>query len=70
MFDYEILYRCPNTSARVGSFSTPHGKVNTPQFMPVGTLGTVKGVTSNQLVDTNAQMILANTYHLHLQPGS
>ncbi len=69
MFDYEILYRCPNTSARVGSFSTPHGKVNTPQFMPVGTLGTVKGVTSNQLEETNAQMILANTYHLHLQPG-
>ncbi len=69
MFDFEIHHRCPNTSARVGSFSTPHGNVNTPQFMPVGTLGTVKGVTSNQLLETNAQMILANTYHLHLQPG-
>ncbi len=69
MFDFDIHYRCPNTSARVASFSTPHGKVNTPQFMPVGTLGTVKGVTSNQLQEVNAQMILANTYHLHLQPG-
>ncbi len=69
MFDFEIHYRCPNTSARVGSFNTPHGKINTPQFMPVGTLGTVKGVTSKQLLETGAQMILANTYHLHLQPG-
>jgi queuine tRNA-ribosyltransferase len=48
---------------------TPNGIVNTPRFMPVGTLGTVKGVTSKQLETTGAEMILANTFHLHLQPG-
>ena len=48
---------------------TPHGIVETPRFMPVGTLATVKGLTPAQLAPTGAQMILANTYHLHLQPG-
>ena len=69
MFDFQIQARCPNTAARVASFSTPHGNLTTPQFMPVGTLGTVKGITATQLKEVNAQMILANTYHLHLQPG-
>ncbi len=69
MFDFKIQSKCPNTSARVASFSTPHGNLNTPQFMPVGTLGTVKGVTSKQLKEVNAEMILANTFHLHIQPG-
>ncbi|WP_269622343.1 tRNA guanosine(34) transglycosylase Tgt [Prochlorococcus marinus] len=69
MFDFKIHVNCPNTFARVGSFSTPHGIVRTPQFMPVGTMGTVKGITSNQLKETCAQMILANTYHLHINPG-
>ena len=50
-------------------FSTPHGVVETPRFMPVGTLGSVKTLTPSQLKDTGAQMILSNTYHLHLQPG-
>ena len=69
MFSFEIKAHCPNTRARVGSFQTPHGFVSTPRFMPVGTLGTVKGITSSQLKDVGAQMLLANTYHLHLQPG-
>ncbi|MGA9381683.1 MAG: tRNA guanosine(34) transglycosylase Tgt [Phormidium sp.] len=60
---------CTNSQARAGVFSTPHGKVETPRFMPVGTLATVKTVTPQQLQATGAQMILANTYHLHLQPG-
>jgi queuine tRNA-ribosyltransferase len=50
-------------------FSTPHGLVETPRFMPVGTLANVKTVTPAQLLETGAQMILCNTYHLHLQPG-
>ncbi len=50
-------------------FTTPHGIVETPRFMPVGTLATVKTVTPAQLRDTGAQMVLANTYHLHLRPG-
>ncbi|WP_269612218.1 tRNA guanosine(34) transglycosylase Tgt [Prochlorococcus marinus] len=68
-FDFQIKSRCNSTLARVGSFKTPNGIVNTPRFMPVGTLGTVKGVTSKQLKKTGAEMILANTFHLHLQPG-
>ncbi len=50
-------------------FFTPHGVVETPRFMPVGTLANVKTLTPAQLKDTGAQMVLANTYHLHLQPG-
>ncbi|KGG13092.1 MULTISPECIES: tRNA guanosine(34) transglycosylase Tgt [Prochlorococcus] len=69
MFNFQIKTNCSNTNARVGCFHTPHGEVHTPQFMPVGTLATVKGVSPNQLLGTGAQMILANTYHLHLQPG-
>ena len=56
-------------AARAGTFTTPHGPVETPAFMPVGTLGTVKGLTSAELSDLGASMILANTYHLYLRPG-
>ena len=69
MFSFHIKNRCNQTFARVASFHTPHGVVTTPRFMPVGTLGTVKGISSKQLEGVGAQMILANTYHLHLQPG-
>ncbi|MFL0769093.1 MAG: tRNA guanosine(34) transglycosylase Tgt [Prochlorococcus sp.] len=69
MFRFEIKAHCPKTNARVGCFHTPHGPVHTPRFMPVGTLGTVKGITAGQLRETGAQMVLSNTYHLHLQPG-
>jgi len=68
-FSFELLATCPKTGARVGRFHTPHGIVETPRFMPVGTLANVKTVTPDQLQATGAQMILANTYHLHLQPG-
>lgn len=68
-FSYSLIASCSHTKARAGVFSTPHGDVDTPKFMPVGTVGTVKGVTPSQLQDVNAQMILGNTYHLHIQPG-
>ncbi len=68
-FTYTVAARCSHTAARAGTFATPHGLVETPRFMPVGTLGTVKGITPAQLADAGAQMILANTFHLHLQPG-
>ncbi len=58
-----------NLQARAGIFTTPHGIVETPRFMPVGTLANVKTMTPLHLKDCGAQMILANTYHLHLQPG-
>lgn len=60
---------CSQTKARAGVFVTPHGLVETPKFMPVGTLATVKTLTPAQLETAGAQMVLANTYHLHLQPG-
>ncbi len=69
LFTFEIKSHCSRTRARVGSFKTPHGVVETPQFMPVGTLATVKGLSPLQLENLGAQTILANTYHLHLQPG-
>jgi queuine tRNA-ribosyltransferase len=68
-FSFQLLATCSQTKARVGVFSTPHGIVETPRFMPVGTLATVKTITPAQLQDTGAQMVLSNTYHLHLQPG-
>ncbi len=69
MFSFKSTSYCNKTNARTGVLTTPHGEVCTPKFMPVGTLATVKGLTSNQLNATNASMILSNTFHLHLQPG-
>lgn len=68
-FSYHCQANCSHTKARAGIFQTPHGPVETPRFMPVGTAATVKGITPEQLAKTDAQMVLANTYHLHLQPG-
>src|SRR5881394_3608837 len=56
-------------AARAGVFTTPHGSVETPAFMPVGTLATVKALDPGDLVAMGATMILANAYHLHLRPG-
>jgi queuine tRNA-ribosyltransferase len=68
-FAFDVLHTDASSSARRGALTTPHGKVETPAFMPVGTQGTVKGVDRDRLRDTGAQMILANTYHLTLRPG-
>lgn len=57
-------------AARVGEFQTPHGKVQTPVFMPVGTVGTVKSLDTADITHTDAQIILGNTYHLYLRPGT
>src|SRR5919199_3418677 len=56
-------------SARRGTLTTPHGVVQTPAFMPVGTRGAVKAITHRDLEDLGAEIILGNTYHLHLRPG-
>ena len=64
---FELLAR--DGMARRGRLTTPHGVVETPAFMPVGTLGTVKGLLPDQVRDAGASMVLANTYHLHLRPG-
>ncbi len=68
-FEFRLTHRDATTSARRGLFLTPHGPVQTPGFMPVGTQGTVKGVTIDQVAETGADMILGNTYHLALRPG-
>jgi queuine tRNA-ribosyltransferase len=66
---FEIMARDPCTKARAGLLHTPHGVVETPVFMPVGTAGTVKGMTQEQLEALGVQLLLANTYHLYLRPG-
>ena len=67
---YELLHQDAHCDARLGRLTTPHGEVDLPAFMPVGTLGTVKGVDVERLAETGAQMILGNTYHLALRPGA
>ncbi len=67
MFEFDIQYR--DGRARVAQFRTPRGTVTTPMFMPVGTQGTVKGISPQELTDIGSQMILGNTYHLMLRPG-
>lgn len=67
---YELLSVCRHTKARRGRLHTPHGTVETPAFMPVGTQGTVKTVGSEDLEALGFEQILSNTYHLSLRPGS
>lgn len=66
---YELLHECKQTGARRGVIHTPHGDIQTPVFMPVGTQATVKSMTPEELKEVNAQIILSNTYHLFLRPG-
>jgi len=66
---FEVLKRDGGTRARRGRLTTPHGVVETPVFMPVGTAATVKAVKPDDVKETGAQIILANTYHLYLRPG-
>lgn len=67
---FELQYTDSKTNARAGLITTDHGQIETPIFMPVGTVGTVKGVHLPELKeDIKAQIILGNTYHLYLRPG-
>lgn len=68
-FWYELKHVCKQSGARYGILHTPHGDVETPMFMPVGTLATVKGIAPEMLKEMGSQVILANTYHLWLRPG-
>lgn len=69
MFEFKINHKSKNGLARTGTFKTPHGNIQTPVFMPVGTKGTVKTLSKDELKTLNAEIILANTYHLYLRPG-
>ena len=68
MFEYELIKKDGN--ARLGKIITPHGIIDTPVFMPVGTNSTVKAITNDDLNEIGFEIILANTYHLYLRPGS
>lgn len=67
---FELLRRDPGSRARLGRLTTPHAVVDTPVFMPVGTQGTVKALTWDEVASTGARLVLANTYHLYLRPGA
>lgn len=68
-FNFKITKKLPGTLARVGEIHTPHGVIHTPSFVTVGTKATVKALTPEQVRDLGAQVVLANTYHLYLEPG-
>lgn len=65
---FEIVSKCAVSKARTSKLLMPHGPVDAPVFMPVGTQGTMKGVTSEQLEDLDCKILLGNTYHLGLRP--
>jgi len=69
VFHFDLLTRDPHCAARRGRITTPHGTIETPIFMPVGTHAALKALTPAQVEEAGARIILANTYHLHLQPG-
>ena len=69
-FGFQLEHLDAGSAARLGKLSTPHGAVSLPAFMPVATLGSVKGVSVDQLRESGAQMLLGNAYHLALRPGS
>jgi len=66
---YELIKECKQSGARLGKLHTPHGVIETPIFMPVGTQATVKSMTPEELHEIGSQIILSNTYHLYMRPG-
>ncbi len=69
MIQFSIQKKSKKSNARIGILKTPHGEVETPSFVPVATQATVKTLTSAEVADTGSQLLIANTYHLHLKPG-
>src|SRR5438477_2307066 len=66
---FQVEAVCPWSGARAGRLSTPHGEIETPVFMPVGTNATLKAVTFDQVESCGAEIVLPNSYHLYLRPG-
>ena len=67
---FKIDYKCTNTSARIGTLNTSHGLIETPAFMPIGTYGAIKTLSTDEIKKLNYNLILSNTYHLYLRPGT
>lgn len=68
-FSFEVLKTCKQSGARLGLLHTPHGDHHTPVYMPVGTAATVKAMTPREMLEIGTEIMLSNTYHLHLRPG-
>ena len=68
-FSFEVLKTCKQSGARLGLLHTPHGDIHTPVYMPVGTVATVKAMTPREMLEIGTEIMLSNTYHLHLRPG-
>ena len=68
-FSFELIKTCKQSGARLGVLHTPHGDIHTPVYMPVGTQACVKAMTSREMEEIGTQILLSNTYHLHLRPG-
>src|SRR4030042_4620360 len=66
---FSVMSSCPDTQARVGKLDTLHGIITTPVFLPVGSQGTVKALTPDDLKEIGITIVLSNTYHLYLRPG-
>ena len=69
MIKFSLIKKSKKSRARLGILKTPHGEVETPSLVPVATLATIKGMRSDEVLQTKSQMLISNTYHLHLQPG-
>ena len=69
LFKFDLIAEDPTTHARAGVLHTPHGDIETPIFMPVGTKANVKGIPTETVMQLGAQIVLANTYHLSMRPG-
>jgi len=69
LFEFEVKEKSENTSARIGKLSTPHGDIETPCYMAVGTKATVKALTTDMVKKAGSQIVLGNTYHLYMRPG-
>ena len=69
MIEFKVLKQSKKSGARIGILTTPHGEVMTPAIVPVATLAAVKALRSDEVAATKSQMLISNTYHLHLQPG-
>ena len=69
MIEFQIIKQHSHSAARLGRLLTPHGEIQTPVFMPVGTQGTVKALSPEDVIQCGSNIILGNTYHLYLRPG-
>ena len=69
MIEFTVLKKSKKSAARLGVLKTPHGEVMTPAIVPVATLAAVKALRSDEIAATGTQLLISNTYHLHLQPG-